>query len=74
MAKRNKIRRHCGNCNSCGSKFTGPDGALYEHRVCETRNVGAIHNTNIPWRCVCDHVSGHSRPKGCPGWERRSTS
>jgi len=68
-----KKNRHCGNCDHCGSKFPGPDGAIFEHRVCGKKPaVGAPYGEGgSDCRCVCDWVDKKSKPRGCPGWEGR---
>ena len=73
MTKRNKVRRHCGNCENRGVELSGPEGAYFQHAVCQEASVGAVHSLAFDWRCVCDNVDRKNRPKGCPGWARRES-
>jgi hypothetical protein len=71
MGKRSKNRRHCGNCGALGSRFTGPDGALFEHRVCNLNpDAGEYHDEARTLKCVCKWVENRSKPRGCFGWTR----
>ena len=71
-----KTNKHCGNCDNLGSRFTGPVGALYEHRICKEKNIGWHYDDDNRGRttvkCVCHWADTKSKPRGCPGWKRRT--